>query len=468
VPDRTLASLEECEKHLDTPLKNGATYADIKLYVEHGSQVALRATSSDSQFFEKTFGVARSIYGKAWGIHVVENPTNTSLKDASLKALKLAKVADSTSILEKPITLAGSKQVKREVVRDCKADPLAIELEQKISLTKDVAKIAIDVLRDSYGWCEIVYGDSRTDFSLINSEGTYIREVTPTVDLLVFLVAKSGEIIESAGRFIGYSKGYEAVEQIDKDKLVKEIAERALKLTSGRGMPTSLHGKKFTVVMDSDCSGALIHEAIGHPAEADFMLEAGSHLENKLGKQVAVKDLTVYDDATMRGQYGAYFFDDEAVESRKICLVDNGVLKSMLHTRESAAEMNTEPTGSAHGLAHIPRSLMSNIYAEPRDWKQEELIEETKNGIYVQGVVRAQGTPVEGLFTIQPEISTIIQHGELRETIRGARVIGKAQDALKTIDGIGNRLTMRATVEKEFNISDGSAPMRIIGSLRVQ
>jgi len=467
VPDNIITSLEECVENLDMPLKNGATYADLKLYVEHGSQVALRATSSDAQVFERTVGVARVIYGKAWGIHVLENPTKTSLKDACSQALKLAKSADSTSILDKPITLAEVKQVRREVVCDCKVDPLTVEVEQKITFTKDIAKKAESTLKDSYGWCEVVYGDTRSNFSLINTEGTFIHEVTPTVDLLVFLVARSGEVVESAGRFLGFARGYEVIEEIESDRLIREIAERALKLARGRSLPPGLQGKKLAVVMDPECSGALIHETVGHPAEADFMLGAGSPFDNKLGEQVAVKELRVYDDATMPGQYGTYSFDDEAVESRKICLIDDGVLKSLLHTRETAAEMNTQPTGSAHGLAHVPRCLMSNIYAEPRDWKQEELIEETKNGIYMQGVIRAQSTPVEGLFVIQPESTTIILNGKLQETIRGARVTGKARDALKAIDGIGNRLIMRATVEKEFNISDGSPPIRL-ASLTVQ
>nr|MDO8099721.1 TldD/PmbA family protein [Candidatus Njordarchaeota archaeon] len=467
MPENIITSLEECDRNLDIPLKNGAMYADLKLYVEHGSQIALRATSSDAQVFERIVGVARVIYGKAWGIHVIENPTKSSLKDACSRALKLARVADSTSILEKPITLAEAKQVTREVVRDCKVDPLTVEVEQKITFTKDIARRAESALKDSYGWCEVVYGDTRSDFSLINSEKTYIHEITPTIDLLVFLAARSGAVIESAGRFLGYSRGYEAIEQIERDKLVREIAERALKLVSGRSLSTSLQGNKLTVVMDSECSGALIHEAVGHPAEADFMLEAGSPFENKLGKQVAVKELTVYDDATIPGQYGTYSFDDEAVESRKICLIDDGVLKFLLHTRETAAEMNTQPTGSAHGLAHVPRCLMSNIYAEPRDWKQEELIEETRNGLYIQGIIKAQSNPVEGLFMIQPESATVIRNGELQETIRGVRIAGKAGEALRAIDGIGNRLTMRATVEKEFNISDGSPPLRV-ASLTIQ
>jgi TldD protein len=467
VSNTSITSLEECGEFLDPPLKEGATYADLKLYIEHGSQVALRATSSDVQVFDRSVGVARVVFGRAWGIHVVEKPSKALLRDACIYALKLAKTADSTSILDKPIRLADIDQANRRVRRECKVDPLKVEVDQKIDLAKDLEKRAEERLREAFGWCEIVYGDIQSDFSLISSEGSYINELTPSVDLLVYVTAKKGEVVESASKFLGYTKGYEVVEELERDQLIKEISERAMNLASGRNLQPNLRNQETTIVMDSECAGAFIHEAVGHTVEADFMLEAGSIFEDKLSKEVATKDLTVTDDATMSGQYGAYFYDDEAVEAKKTCLIEKGNLKSLLHTRETAAELNAQPTASAHGLTHVPRCLMSNIYMEPRDWKQEELIEETRNGLYVEGVVRAQSTPSEGLFMIQPESSTTIRNGKLCETIRGALVTGRIQDALKSIEGIGNKLTMRATVEKEFNISDGGPPIRV-SSLRVQ
>lgn len=460
-------SLEEYENFLDEPLKAGATYADLKLYVEHGSQAALRATSSDFQTFDRSVGVARVVFGKAWGIHVVEKPSPGSLKEACVLALKLAKTADSTSILEKPIKLADIHQDKRRIEHEYKVDPQAVEVDQKISFVRNLEERARDTLKESFGWCEIVYGDIQSDFSLINSEGAYINELTPSVDLLVYIAARRGEVVEGASKFIGYTKGYEAIEGADIDGLVKRTAERALKLVSAKNPATDLQGKEIAVVMDSDCSGAFIHEAVAHPAEADFMLEAGSVFEDNMEKQIAAQELTVLDDATMPGEYGTYSYDDEAVEARKICLIEKGTLRSLLHTRESAYEMSTQPTGSAHGLTHVPRCLMSNIYLEPRDWKHEELIEETSKGVYIEGVVRAQCTPIDGSLMIQPEVATIIRKGELQDTIRGRVITGRVPQALKTLDGIGDKLSMRATVEKEFNISDGGPPIRL-ASLRLQ
>jgi TldD protein len=467
VPKTASSSLEEYQGFLDEPLKGGATYADLKLYIERGSQAALRATSSDFQTFDRSVGVARVVFGKGWGIHVIEKPSRGSLKEACILALKLAKSADSTSILEKPIKLANIPQSKCRVRHESKEDPLIVEVDQKIKLVKDLEQRARDALKESFGWCEVVYGDIQSDFSLISSEGACINEQTPSVDLLVYITARGGERIEGASKFIGYTQGYEAIKNIDVDVLVEGIAERALKLASAKNSVCDLLGKKIPVVMDSECSGAFVHEAVAHPVEADFMLEAGSVFEDSMEQQIAVKELTVSDDATMPGLYGTYSYDDEGVEARKIRIIENGTLRSLLHTRETAYEMDTEPTGSAHGLTHVPRCLMSNIYSEPRDWKHEELIEETRKGVFIEGVVRAQSTPINGSLKIQPEVATTIKNGELQDTLRGRVITGKILEALKSIDGIGNKLSLRASVEKEFNITDGGPPTRLT-SMRLQ
>ena len=55
----------------------------------------------------------------------------------------------------------------------------------------------------------------------------------------------------------------------------------------------------------------------------------------------------------------------------------------------------------------------------------------------------------------------------MQETIRGARATGSITEALEAVNRIGDKPAMRATVEKEFNISDGKPPLRV-ASVRLQ
>ena len=85
---------------------------------------------------------------------------------------------------------------------------------------------------------------------------------------------------------------------------------------------------------------------------------------------------------------------------------------------------------------------------EPRDYKFEELIEDIDFGIYIRGK-GATGGQVEvgmGTFTFGVGPSKIIKNGELAETVRGVVISGFILETLKTIDAVGEDLTIRTSI----------------------
>lgn len=63
---------------------------------------------------------------------------------------------------------------------------------------------------------------------------------------------------------------------------------------------------------------------------------------------------------------GTEFIDDEGVEVKTKLLAENGVVKGMIHNRETAAYFQAEPNGGAFsemGDQRIPR--MSNTFVHP-------------------------------------------------------------------------------------------------------
>ena len=108
------------------------------------------------------------------------------------------------------------------------------------------------------------------------------------------------------------------------------------------------------LVADRDLTGVYIHEALGHPCEADLVAAGDSCLEADWDKQLAQR-YTVVDDPTMRGGYGCYPIDDEGVDTRPKNLIVNGVLTEYLNHRETAHRYDLDPNGGARaqdGLHH--------------------------------------------------------------------------------------------------------------------
>ena len=73
-------------------------------------------------------------------------------------------------------------------------------------------------------------------------------------------------------------------------------------------------------------SAILLHEAIGHGLEADFNRKNISIFSDKMNEKIANEHVTIVDDGTLDNTRGAINIDDEANDSERTVLVENGVL----------------------------------------------------------------------------------------------------------------------------------------------
>ena len=101
------------------------------------------------------------------------------------------------------------------------------------------------------------------------------------------------------------------------------------------------------VVLGNDESGVMIHEAVGHPLEADGNWKKTSIMWDKLGQMVASPIVTIYDDATIPHYRGSLNVDDEGTPTGKAMLIEKGTLVGFLHDRLSARILRVTPNG--HG-----------------------------------------------------------------------------------------------------------------------
>ena len=95
--------------------------------------------------------------------------------------------------------------------------------------------------------------------------------------------------------------------------------------------------------------------------------------------------MNLVDDPTVQNSYGFYRYDDEGVPARKRCLIKGGLVKELLHNRESAAEFGVKSNASsrANNWNAEPIVRMANTFVEPGDHTFEELID-VKNGVYIK------------------------------------------------------------------------------------
>jgi TldD protein len=188
--------------------------------------------------------------------------------------------------------------------------------------------------------------------------------------------------------------------------------------------------------------GLLSHEAIGHTVEADFVL-SGSVVKGRIGEKVASELVTLVDSGKSDladNAAGTIMVDDEGVAAERTAIIENGILKSFLHNRESAMTFGTASTGNARAFQYNDEPLirMRNTFIEPGSDRLDDMIKETRHGYLVKGARNGQAD-ANGEFMFGAEEAYLIENGEIRELMRGASISGNAFDALLSVDMVGDK-----------------------------
>ncbi len=187
--------------------------------------------------------------------------------------------------------------------------------------------------------------------------------------------------------------------------------------------------------------GLLVHEAIGHTVEADFV-QAGSVAAGKLGQRVASDLVTLCDSGASEledGAGGTIPVDDEGVLAGRTVIIRDGILESYLHNRESAARYGVAPTGNARAWEYADEPLirMRNTYLEPGQTSLEEMIASTRHGYLLDGPRNGQADAT-GEFMFGVQEAREIKDGKLGALVKGVTVTGIAFDVLSTVDSVSD------------------------------
>jgi len=245
-------------------------------------------------------------------------------------------------------------------------------------------------------------------------------------------------VIRSEGLDMNFLvKGFlnENVRMKDIEKDVNKLVEELKLMSRARHAPAG----RMPVILDPELAGVFFHEAVGHACEGDAILEGTSVLRGKLGRKIASEIVTLYDDPTQKG-FGYFPLDDEGIKARRRTLIEKGVLKDYLHSRESAAKLRGIPgNGRAESAAHLPLPRMSNTILEKGDSNFKEMLEEMKDGVYMKGSIGGVVEPSHGFFLFSAKYGFLVRKGEITEPIKGVSLSGDILKTLKDIVLIGKR-----------------------------
>ncbi len=420
------------EGWLDKAMDGGASYADLRVLSVENSRLELKdgELKEAVEGQEVGFGL-RVLVNGSWGFASANSLAPKEGEGAVERALSLARATAARA--GDPVVLAPVPTVTDTTIWTPSLDPRDVAIEEKLEMLKDMEVAARG--SEHLATVTTAYTDGIRRVELLTSEGTRLVHGLTRVIALANLTGRKEGVISSFRVRVGGVGGYEILKADDPvARTVQGVRSLETLLEAGRAP-----GGRMTAIIDPDMTGVLVHEAFGHASEADLVLAGESVLEGRLGERLGADGVTIFDDPTMEGGFGSFPYDDEGVRGSRKVLMDDGVLTSFIHSRETAGRMGHEPNGAARSQDHGSRPLvrMSNTCLEPGDMSRQELFEDVRDGIYLKGTRGGEVDPAKGTFQFGAQEAFLVENGEVTRPLRDVALMGSILETLLNVDGIG-------------------------------
>ncbi|MCK5387944.1 MAG: TldD/PmbA family protein [Candidatus Izimaplasma sp.] len=435
------------KKILDAALTTNADFAEVFIEDKFQTDVVMLSSKVEKVENSKVFGIGVRI---ARGYHSVYGYTNSIEED------ELIKVASdlAQSFPGEPQGIQFELQeMKIGDTHKIKILPSEVTIDEKVSILMRADKAARDY-DDEISQVRVGYADYVQNVWIANSEGTYIKDTRVRIRLAISSIG-ANKITKQTGFFgPGGHYGFEFFsENINVEEAAREASRIAITMLHADECPSG----KMPVVIDNGFGGVIFHEACGHSLEATSVAKGSSVFSGKKGTKIASELITAIDDGTIPNAWGSATYDDEGNLQKRRVLIKDGILNSYMIDKLNAKRMNDECTNSGRreSYRYAPTSRMTNTYIDNGESTFEEIIANTKYGLYAKKLGGGSVDPPTGDFNFAVNEGYIIRDGKIAEPVRGATLVGTGSEALLKVDMVANNLL---TAQGMCGSSSGSIP----------
>ena len=233
-------------------------------------------------------------------------------------------------------------------------------------------------------------------------------------------------------------------------------------------------------LLSGRASAVFFHEVLGHRLEGQRQRgdEEGQTFTKDIGKPILPSFLSVADDptlATFDGTYlsGYYTYDDEGQRARKVELIQDGVLKTFLMSRQPIASVSSSNGHGRSQPGQMPTGRQGNLIVTstrtvPESRLRQMLIDEARKqnkpyGLYFEDIssgfaVTTRNAP-QAFQVIPLVVYRVYTDGRPDELVRGVSIVGTPQAALNRILATGDK---REVFNGECGAESGTIPVSAI------
>ncbi len=422
---------ETLQKVISTALQNGGDFAEV--YLEN--RVSRNIVMEESRFKSGLYGVSqgagvRVISGNKTGYAYTDDITEENL-------MRAAKIASYVAKEGKSIGPVDINEAKRESFVSIK-QPLNEIADSKRIETLERADQAALGYDPKIKMALVDYYDEVRGRVIANSEGLYLRDELPLLFFIVQTMSEDGNKRHMSRERLSRHSGFEMFDEVTPEEVARRAAREAVDMLDAEDAPAGI----MDVVMQNGWGGVLVHEAVGHPLEADNIAKGVGAFTGKVGQKVASDLFTMVDDGSLPNARGTINYDDEGTPAQRNVLIEKGILKGYMNDILSAKQLGVERSGNGRreSFRYIPIPRMTNTFIDQGESDPGEILSSTNKGIYVQSLSGGSVNPVTGVFNFTCREAYLIENGKKTRPIKGATLIGSCLEVISNIDAVGNDL----------------------------
>jgi len=430
-----MLSMSVCQRVLDCALRQGGSFAEIFYEDTRTFGLTMRSSVIENAAVSRPRGAGIRIYDGLRSIYVY----TCDVSEAGLlrAAQRAAAAVTETKGTGRDIVLHEKTFTDRHPVS---MPVLGVSAQRRADVLRAADSAARAVgSRITQVTCGLL---AREQHVLIaNSEGLYTGDTRTYTRLTCSAVASDGAENQTGMEGPGAMMGFELFEnRVDPAKMGEKAARTAVTMLDAPYVSAG----EMPVVIAGGFGGVIFHEACGHSLEATSVEPGMSEFAGKLGERIAAPCVTAIDDGTMANEWGSENIDDEGMETTRLVLIENGVLKNYMIDRLNGLKMGMAPTGSGRreGYAYAPTSRMRNTYIAAGSDDENEMIRTMGDGLYAAQMGGGSVNPATGEFNFSVREGYLVKDGKIVSPVRGASLIGKGSEILMRIDRVGRKMTM--------------------------
>ncbi len=257
-------------------------------------------------------------------------------------------------------------------------------------------------------------------------------------------LSSSLSVVIKEGDRIG--TGFEGKSSCRLDIEPAPIVDRACQMALSSLNPRKLDREVGVVVLRPEPLSNLMESTLSPAFIGSRTMKGNSPFSNRVGEEVSSEEIRITDDPLVPCGINSFPFDDEGVATRKVDLVERGILKGYLFDVSSGEEFGAASTGNAvrtewlsSGGSHKspPITAVRNLTVTSSG-SREDPLSQIDSGILIEDVLGAHtANPASGEFSVGSSILYLIEGGEVTESLKPVMVSGSMVDALKSVVAVG-------------------------------